>query len=165
MGDRSRSGESQSNVARLFKLSYRCADWAWAGPRLVQLAARQPDSGRTASGKVRLRRRDHVPLHMRSIAHRNRHPRSRSFIEPPSAYASASCWRLPRRIGDVLLLLACPRWPTLIRRLEVPCTCKKRANTKFDSIPSQPEVSRPQRKRDRGGIVPATTVPQTHWPW
>jgi hypothetical protein len=165
VGDRSSTGKSRSNVARLFKLSYQCADWAWAGPRLVQLAARQPDSGRTASGKVGCVGAIMCPFICDRSPTGIGHPRSRSFIEPPSAYASASCWRLPQRIGDVLLLLACPRWPTLIRRLEVPCTSKTRENTKFDSIPSQPEVSRPQRKRDRGGIVPATTVPQTHWPW
>ena len=35
------------------------------------------------------------------------------------------CWRLRRRIRDALHLFSCPRWPTLIRRPEVPCTPEK----------------------------------------
>ena len=122
------------------------------------------DSGRTASGKVRLRRRDHVPLHMRSIAHRNR-PSPEPILYRATKrlcfcelLVAATTDR--RRAALARVLLHC--WPTLIRRLEVPCTSEKRANTKFDWIPSQPEVSRPQRKRDRGGIVPATTAHADH---
>ena len=35
------------------------------------------------------------------------------------------CWWLRRRIRDALHLFSCPRWPTLIRRPEVPCTPEK----------------------------------------
>jgi hypothetical protein len=53
------------------------------------------------------------------------HLRSRSFIGPPSAYDSVRCWWHRRRVRDALHLFACPCWPTLIRRPEVPCASEK----------------------------------------
>jgi hypothetical protein len=87
------------------------------------------DSGRTASGRVRLASaRSCVPLGMRSITTGVSHLRSRSFIGPPIAYNSVGCSWLRRRIRDALHLLACPGWPALIRRPEVPCTPEKGSN-------------------------------------
>jgi hypothetical protein len=89
----------------------------------------EADSGCTASGRVRLASaRSCVPLRMRSITTGVSQLRSRSFIGPPSADASARCVRLQRRIRDALHLLACPGWPSLIRRPEAPCTPEKGPN-------------------------------------
>ena len=52
-GDRGSTAESPSHVARLFKLSYRCADWAWACPatRAARCAAADRSHRRTASAR------------------------------------------------------------------------------------------------------------------
>jgi len=77
------------------------------GLRLMQLAARQltafaqPLQGPVASARTC------VPLRMRSITTGVSHLRSRSFIGPPSADASARCWWLRRRIRGALHLFAC----------------------------------------------------------
>jgi hypothetical protein len=130
-------------------LRYRCADWEWAGPRLVRLAARQltavarPVPGSGFMGPIM------CPF-MPAITIGIRHLWSRSFVGPPSAYASARCGRAattdPRRAA--LRLIACPCWPTLIRRLEVPCASEKEGQTpssvdsfKTEGIPHRTEAS------------------------
>ena len=128
MGDRGSTVEARSHVAWLFKVSHRCADRAWAGPRLVQLAAwkltavAQPLQGPVASA------RSCVPLRMRAITTGISQLYSRSFLGPPSADASVGCSWLRRRIRDALHFLACPGWPSLIRRPEAPCTPEKGPN-------------------------------------
>ena len=93
-------------------LRHRCAVCAAGlgnGPalRLVRLAARQltavaqPRQGPLASD------RSCVPLRMRSITTGISHLRSRSFLAPPSAYDSARCMRLRRRIRDAPHLFVC----------------------------------------------------------
>ena len=140
------------------KLSYRCADGALGMPR-TRVAAQQltpvaqPLQGPLASA------RSCVSLRSRPIAIGIGHLRSRPFAGVPSTNASAGCWRLRRRIRDALLSFACPCRPSLIRRLEVSCASEKRANTKNQSISSQPQVSCTQRRRVRGGPLPATTAP------
>jgi hypothetical protein len=110
--------------------------------RLVQLAARQltavaqPLQGPLTSARSCVQ----------AITIGISHLWSQSFIGPPSAYASAGCVLLRKRIGDALLLFACPHWPSLIRRLEVPCASERRANTKcnqflHEGIPHPTEAS------------------------
>jgi hypothetical protein len=65
------------------------------------------------------------------------------------------CWRLRRRMRDVLLLFACPRRPSLIRRLEEPCASGKEGK----SIPSQKKASLTQWRRVRGRILLVPVVP------
>ena len=141
VGDRGSAVEARSHVARLFKVSHRCADRSWAGPRLVQLAARQltavapPLQGPVASA------RSCVPLRVRAITTGISHLRSRSFLGPPGTYASVGCTRLRRRIRGALLLFACPCWPTLIRRPEVPCA------SEFKGVESTVHIKpRPNRR-------------------
>ena len=144
MGDRGSTVES--HVARLFKFAPpMCSVHGRTGHghalRLVRLAARQltavaqPLQGPLASA------RSCVPLRMRSITTGVSHLRSRSFIGPRSAYAFARCCRLRRRICDALLLFACPCWPTLIRRPEVPCA------SEFKGVESTVHIKpRPNRR-------------------
>ena len=91
---------------------------SWAGPRI-----------RTASASSDSHRLDHVPLRSCAVEPPGvSHLHHSSFIGAPSAYASARCRRLPRRIRDALHFIACPRWPTPIRRPGVPCASEKGVN-------------------------------------
>ena len=88
------------------------------------------DSRRTASGRVRLASaRSCVPLRMRSITTGVSHLEP---ILPRATRRGCFCGMLagattdPRRAA--LVRVPCPRWPTLIRRPEVPCASEKRAN-------------------------------------
>ena len=126
VGDR--GSKVESHVVWLFKFEppmcsvHHTADWARACPATRAASCSAADCGRTASGRVRLASaRSCVPLGMRSITTGVSHLRSRSFLGPPGTYASVGCSRLRRRIRGALPLSACPCWPTLIRRPEVPC--------------------------------------------
>jgi hypothetical protein len=112
VGDRGSTVESRSHghsVARLFKLSYRCSDWAWACPQLVQLAARQltavaqPLLGYGCTGSI-------MRAHLYAIDHhRNRPPppilhratKRRCFCERLAAATTDP--RRAARVGVTLL--------------------------------------------------------------
>jgi hypothetical protein len=111
------------SVARLFKLSYRCSDWAWECPRLVQLAARQltavaqPLQGPVAPA------RSCVPIYAIDH-HRNRPPppilhratKRRCFCERLAAATTDP--RRAARVGVALLADSDPKARSALRILE-----------------------------------------------
>ncbi len=125
MGDRGSTVEARSHSVAL-RGEPPMRRQGMGRPATRAASCLEADSGCTASGRVRLASaRSCVPLRMRSITTGVSQLRSRSFIGPPSADASVGCSWLRRRIRDALHFLACPGWPSLIRRPEAPCTPEK----------------------------------------
>ena len=155
-----RGSTAESHVARLFKFeplmcSVHSRTGQWACPATRAASCSAADCGRTASARSgcigSIMRAPSSASYTTGISHLY----SRSF-GPPSADASVGCWRLRRRIRDALHLFSCPRWPTLIRRPEVPCTPEKGSN-RPSSHHASPESATLRSLSKRLTLVTAVT--------
>ena len=106
----------------------RTGQWACPAARAASCSA--ADSRRTASAGS-----GYIGSIMRAPAYVIDHHRSKPSPEPILPRATKRIWFCempmaatmdPRRAA--LLRVPCPRWPTRIRRLGVPCASKKQAN-------------------------------------
>ena len=129
---------------------------AWPATRAASCSA--ADSGRTASA-----RSGYIGSIM-CPSYASDHHRSMPAPEPILHRATkhvcmyevlAALTTYPRSAALVRVPLLA--WPSLIRRLEVPCTSGKRANR-----PITTEGFRTQRRRVRGTILQVSTAPVVH---
>jgi len=133
VNDRGNTGES--HVARLLKFappmcSVHSRTGQWACPATHAASSSAADGRRSASA-----RSVSIGSIMRAPSHAIDHHRSKPSPEPILPRATKRIWFCemlmaattdPRRAA--LFRVPCPRWPTRIRRLGVPCASKKQAN-------------------------------------